>query len=670
MRFRLAPLRAAAILAAAFVAARVVYRGLFDGLDRDGTLLLDLPAYRLPEPVDHVVLLGPITTGGVATAVVSALPIAAVIAAFGLLNAVLDVPALCARLSRGGPLRSVGQALVIAWATFPGLVRSVTDVRRARRLRGERGAASLLVPVMERTVERAVTLGASMEVRGFAGDAATAAVAVPGAPAVELHDASFGHDGDWRLRADLAVPAGRLVVLTGATGSGKSTLLRALSGLHQHADGGRSTGTVRVLGVDRAALPHTTAGLVGVVPQHPRLTFVAETVAAEIAFGCEVLGLDDVDARVHDAAERLGVSALLEATPVDLSAGESHLVALAAAVAHGPQLLLVDEPLADLDAAARARVVAALTDLVADGRTVVVAEHRTAELEPHVSLRLVVEPEGDGGARVVVAGPAPAPASLVRAGTPSPPPTAPTSPRPPVLQARVLHLGFGERTLLRDGHVTVGAGEILAVTGDVGSGKTSLLGALALPTHAGVEVDGADVTRLRRRRRPRHLALVPDASDDLLFRLTVAEEAARADRLVRAAPGSTLARFLGFVGVTPNDDRASAGALAARHPRDLSVGQRRLLVLAVQLAAAPSVLLVDEPGRGLDPDASVAVRTALLATAEAGTAVVLATHEAAFVALAHRTLALRDGSLVAVPGIAVGHDTPATGDAAASEVHP
>jgi len=144
---------------------------------------------------------------------------------------------------------------------------------------------------------------------------------------------------------------------------------------------------------------------------------------------------------------------------------------------------------------------------------------------------------------------------------------------------------------------------------------------------------------------------VPDASDDLLFRLTVAEECARADRRAGVAVGGTLARFLLFAGL-PDDD-GPASDVAARHPRDLSVGQRRLLVLAVQLAATPQVLLVDEPSRGLDPAAAAAVRQALRTTAEAGTAVVIATHDAAFTALADRVLAIEGARLVprAVPAL-------------------
>ncbi|HEY9308574.1 MAG TPA: ECF transporter S component, partial [Microbacterium sp.] len=132
MTFRPGPLRAAAILAAGFVAARVVYRILFHGADGDGFVLLDLPAVRLPPPFAHVVLLGPVTIDGLWDAAASALPIALAILAFGVLNAVVDLNRVFARASRRGPLRGIARALAIAAATLPSLADGARAVRFAQ----------------------------------------------------------------------------------------------------------------------------------------------------------------------------------------------------------------------------------------------------------------------------------------------------------------------------------------------------------------------------------------------------------------------------------------------------------------------------------------------------------------------------------------------------------
>ena len=119
MTFRSGPLRAAAALAAGFVVVRIVYRVLFHGADGDGLVVRPLPLWRLPAPFAHVQVLGPVTLDGLMDAALSAVPIALTILAFGLLNAMLDVPRLLARGARSGPLQGLARAISVAWATLP-----------------------------------------------------------------------------------------------------------------------------------------------------------------------------------------------------------------------------------------------------------------------------------------------------------------------------------------------------------------------------------------------------------------------------------------------------------------------------------------------------------------------------------------------------------------------
>src|SRR3954463_6259648 len=207
-RDRLTHLRTAGILAVGFVVLRVVYRLIFGGSSGGGVLLVDLPRIQLPRPFAGVSLLGPITTGGLLTTTVGALPFAAGILAVGLLGVVVDLQSLVARGTRRGPLRATSRALMIAWSTFPALRISVRRVLVARELRGERSVASLLVPVLEQTVERAIALGASLEVRGFAS---SGVLAPDGAEPVTMTDAFLGFEGRWVLEAvDLRLDPGSL----------------------------------------------------------------------------------------------------------------------------------------------------------------------------------------------------------------------------------------------------------------------------------------------------------------------------------------------------------------------------------------------------------------------------------------------------------------------------
>ncbi|WP_104043425.1 ATP-binding cassette domain-containing protein [Arthrobacter sp. ZGTC412] len=648
MTFRPAPLRAAAALAVVFIAARVIYRILFNGAGLGGPVLLDLPAMRLPAPYAHVVFLGPVTGHGLWEAVLSALPIAAMFLAFGLLNAWVDVARGFVHLARRGPMQGVARMLVVAWAALPALSDAVTSVRLAFRLRGEKFGPRALVPVLERTLEHAARVAAALELRGFGSRAGHQARNDDGGPLL-IRDAQF-RVGDARvIVSDFTPSSGSIAVITGPTGSGKSTILRAIAGLLSHVDGGEISGTVRVAGADRATTPpRDTARYIGVVLQNPRAAFASTRVRDEISLALELRSVASgtAKARVLEVAERIGVLALLDRNVSTLSAGEATLVAIAAAVVDHPALLLVDEPLADLDTAARARVIAVLNALAVDGVCVIVAEHRAEALIPVADSWWTID-DGD-----LVPGAAPLPSILAEArATP-----VPDTEQAPVLTATNLAVHRKGKPLVREASLTLRRGEVVALVGPNGAGKSSLLVALALGDGIG---EGAGRVKMYDGGR---VALVPDASDDLFTRDTVAAELRAAERRQarrknggQPAPGtaaSHLARLRGDVRIP----------IGHEHPRDLSAGERRILAIALQTMDAPQVLLIDEPTRGLDPEARLAVAAALRAAADAGAAVLIATHDLDFArGLGARILPMRDG-------VAPSFETEATPAAAAATV--
>ena len=654
MTFRSAPLRAGAALAVVFVAARVIYRVLFNGAGAVGPVLLNLPSVRLPAPYAHVVFLGPVTAPGLWEAVLSALPIAGLILAFGVLNALVDVATGFIRLARGGPFQGTARTLVVAWAALPALADAVASVRLAFRLRGERLGPRALVPVLERTLEHASRVAAALELRGFGSRTAHQPGRNPGLP-LEIRDAQF-RIGDSRLRVENFTPdPGTITVVTGPTGSGKSTILRGIAGLLSHVDGGELTGTVRVAGADRAgAPPRDTAGVVGVVLQNPRAAFASTRVRDEISLSLELRGVAPgvARARTVEVADWIGVSALLDRNLSSLSAGEATLVAVAAAVVEHPALLLVDEPLADLDTTARARVIAVLDALAhGSGICIIVAEHRAEQLLPVADSWWRIH---DGG---LVEGVSPAPSRRAgirptsavvpglaeSAGLEQSPTWTPSPGDAPVLTATKLAVHRDGKALVRDASLTLHLGEVVALVGPNGAGKSSLLVALALGEGTSGTVDGGRV------------ALVPDASDDLFTRDTVAAELRAADRREARArrksdgsgsdrtasqpAASRLARLRGDVRIPIGNE----------HPRDLSAGERRILAIALQTSDDPQVLLIDEPTRGLDPEAREGVSAALLALADTGAAVLIATHDLDFAhGLGARIVQMDDGVAPAV----------------------
>src|SRR5918992_494920 len=184
----------------------------------------------------------------------------------------------------------------------------------------------------------------------------------------------------------LEIEPGTFTVLAGLSGSGKSTLLRAMCGLVPHFHGGEASGELAVGGLDvREHGPGELAAVCGTVFQEPETQVVMGGVRAELELPLEHRGEPPaaLARAVEETALALGVGHLLERCTDTLSGGELQRVALAAAMVHGPELLLLDEPTSQLDPVAGDELVWLLRRLNEDwGTAVVVAEPRLARCLP------------------------------------------------------------------------------------------------------------------------------------------------------------------------------------------------------------------------------------------------------------------------------------------------
>ncbi|MFI7211363.1 ABC transporter ATP-binding protein [Micromonospora maritima] len=481
----------------------------------------------------------------------------------------------------------------------------------------------------------------------------------------------------------LRIEEGELCLVAGRTGAGKSTLLRAVNGLVPHFTGGTLHGTVTVDGRDtRRHPPRDLADTVGVVGQDPLSGFVTDTVEEELAYGMEQLALPPavMRKRVEETLDLLGIAELRGRALRTLSGGQQQRVAIGAVLTSHPRVLVLDEPTSALDPTAAEDVLAAVTRLVHDlGVTVVLAEHRLERVVQYADRLLYLPGDGrvrDGSPAEVLAGVDLAP-PLVQLGrlagwTPLPLSVRdarrragelrrrldgvdPPAPRPapdatPTLTARRIVVRYPGTVAVAGVDLDLHAGRVVALMGRNGSGKSSLLWAVqgSGPRHGGtVAVAGpdgpVDPGTLPPGRARRYVGLVPQTPGDLLYLETVDAECAQADRET-GSPAGTCRRLL---------DQLAPALPGDRHPRDLSEGQRLALALAVQLTAAPPVVLLDEPTRGLDYHAKRQFAALVRELADAGRTVVLATHDVELVAtLADRVVVLADGEVVADGGTA------------------
>jgi energy-coupling factor transporter ATP-binding protein EcfA2 len=439
-----------------------------------------------------------------------------------------------------------------------------------------------------------------------------------------VRDLSFAYGGarsDALGGVSLDLEPGEIVLLVGRSGSGKTTLIRALAGLVPHFHGGRFGGSALVGGLDtRRTRPSELAGTVATLFQDPEDQVVFDGVAAEVAFGLENAGVPPewIEARVLEALGSVGSAYLVSRKVTELSGGELQRVCLAAILALEPSLLLLDEPTAQLDADAASALLRLVVRLARErGTAVVLSEQRVAR-SLDVCDRVVVLERG----KVVLD----APREQARGWLARERPTCLGLTAPPKRArqqgetlCRLDGVAFaypGGPPVVENASLELHRREVVALVGPNGSGKSTLakLAAGLLEPSLGVAVRSA-----------RTAYLSQDPGRYLVHERCDGEVALGA---ANAAAAAGALEAVGLAGVE------------ARRPRDLSSGERERLALAAVLATDADVLLLDEPTRGVDPDARLRL-AALLQELAARHAIVLVTHDDELVgAVADRVVSL------------------------------
>ena len=472
---------------------------------------------------------------------------------------------------------------------------------------------------------------------------------------------SFAYVGATRAalrHVNLDVAPGEVVLVTGASGCGKSTLALALCGLIPSRVHGELRGRVMFGDVALSGMqPHEASQLVGMVFQNPNLQLINQTVQSEVAFGPENLALPqpEIAARVEWCLDVTGMAGMRKAAVVTLSGGQKQRTAIAATLAMQPRILVLDEPLSDLDPVGAQEVLSTLQRLARDGSTgVIIIEHRVDEVAPWAD-RVVLMDDGrvvlDQPPRIAWAerGPwlatgvgipdmirlahavpeafgsrlplsveeaadalrdtwfqtalAAAAAQRGAAGvTGALPPGhlngAVTGGSPPVLSWEGVSVEFDGKRAVDDVSLAVHEGEWVAMIGANGSGKSTLTGltvGLGKPSSGVVRFRGQQIRPGKVFEHAAQVALLLQAADDMLFETTVLKELEFGFRF-RARPKDPVLdvpEAIEFFGFSGREEDS---------PWELSQGGRQRLALAALLVGAPGVLVLDEPTTGQDAD--------------------------------------------------------------------
>lgn len=524
---------------------------------------------------------------------------------------------------------------------------------------------------------------------------------------IEMECVSFSYgtaaDGAYALKdIDLSVEEGTFVGLIGPSGAGKSTLASAITGAIPHHYRGRLFGSTLVSGLDTCEASLTDiAKVAGSVLQDIDAQMVASVVEDELLFGLENFGIDhrEIEGRIASALDAVGIADLRHREIATLSGGQKQKVAIAAILAMTPRVIVMDEPTSALDPASARDVFEVLRRAKElTGMTVILIEQTVALLAEYCD-RVVVIDQGrialDGtptdvfshgealraigvdtprtvrisnslaeaglapndspaltldGAESLVAG-------ILAPGLSKSSPIVPCTlgdrpdardtadERPIIVDVAGAAYSYGTGQAGIEGiNLTVRAGEILAVVGQNGAGKTTftkLLNGLIKPSAGVVRIAGLDTRTTPVSALASHAATLFQNPDRQLCRNTVVEEISFGLELQGVAAETARERARHVAATFGLPENAS--------PFNLSRGQRQMVALASVVTLEPELIILDEPTSGLDYRECMTVMETVRQRALDGAAVVMVCHDMEVVSDFADTLAvMAEGRLIEV----------------------
>lgn len=452
---------------------------------------------------------------------------------------------------------------------------------------------------------------------------------------IEFDNVSFSYPGQREGgldRINLTVGAGECVLLCGRSGCGKTTLTRLVNGVIPGFYRGEFSGSVRIDGREVFKTPmFELAKRVGSVFQNPRTQFFSVDTDSEIVFGLENEGLarPELRERLERTSRDLQLAPLRGRSIFELSGGEKQKIAFASVYAMNPDVFVLDEPSSNLDLRSIYELRERLRRVKAQGKTILIAEHRLFYLldladrivyldqgkirsifSPSAFRALSAEARAEKGLRAVdlsEEGPAAVPQD-----------TGTGAGEKAALTLRGVGVSFQDRPLLDRINAEVGRGEIVAICGENGAGKTTFSRCLCGLSPIRAERDDGIFREGRRADERERLKRSFFVMQDVNYELFAESVEAECSFGIRNADAAEVALTLEKLGLASFKDR---------HPNTLSGGQKQRLAVAVSRISRKELLVFDEPTAGLDYDGMRRVSALIRELAGEGKIVFVVTHD-------------------------------------------
>ena len=448
--------------------------------------------------------------------------------------------------------------------------------------------------------------------------------------AIRLKEVSFKYDGakeNVLENINLTVEYGETVLLSGVSGEGKSTLLSIINGVIPFVNSGEFSGSVEIDGKDVTKLKISERSkLIGTVLQNADEQIIYDLVNEEIAFGCENLNIasEEIDRRIERYTTLMQIEK--NAKTKTLSGGQKQRLITASTLAMEQKIIILDEPLANLDTHTAHILLKALRDLANSGYAILIVEHRLDVVKNYIDKVMRIENKQLFTSTDI---------NDLNSGITTIPHADGSLPGEVLIKGEKLFFAAGDRNIIDGLDIEIREGERIVLLGENGCGKTTLMRMLARLNKPSDGALSQTITKSKKvnskwfskvgyvYQNPTYQLFMPTLLSEISFKAK-SEETAR--EMINA---------FGLSG------------LEQRHPQSLSEGQKRRASIAAVCASEPTVLFLDEPTVGQDyKNLCKTVETVNKINKNLGTAIVTVTHDKRCAgALADRVLIMENGKI-------------------------
>lgn len=448
--------------------------------------------------------------------------------------------------------------------------------------------------------------------------------------AIRLKEVSFKYDGakeNVLENINLTVEYGETVLLSGVSGEGKSTLLSIINGVIPFVNSGEFSGSVEIDGKDVTKLKISERSkLIGTVLQNADEQIIYDLVNEEIAFGCENLNIasEEIDRRIERFTTLMQIEK--NAKTKTLSGGQKQRLITASTLAMEQKIIILDEPLANLDTHTAHILLKALRNLANSGYAVLIVEHRLDVVKNYIDKVMRIENKQLFTSTDI---------NDLNSGIKTIPHADGSLPGEVLIKGKKLFFAAGDRNIIDGLDIEIRAGERIVLLGENGCGKTTLMRMLARLNKPNDGALSQTITKSKKAnskwfskvgyvyQNPTYQLFMPTLLSEIFF---------------KAKSEETAMEMINAFGLS---------GLEQRHPQSLSEGQKRRASIAAVCASEPTVLFLDEPTVGQDyKNLCKTVETVNKINKNLGTAIVTVTHDKRCAgALADRVLIMENGKI-------------------------